>query len=147
MDPATIITTAMAVLTPFVKKGVAEFGRAAGQAACDRAQQLLEFIKGQLAGDKTASDNLATFETKPDVYKPVIEDTLKEKLATDPGFARELEQRLKEMGPQLDIILKISDAKNVTGLDADTVAGGKVNVSITSDKGDNVTGARIGRIG
>lgn len=147
MDPATIVSTAMAVLTPFVKKGVVEFGRAAGQAACDKAQQLLEFIKGKLAGDKTASENLSTFETKPDVYKPVIEDTLKEKLTADAGFAGELEQRLKEMGPQLEIILKISDAKNVTGLVADSLAGGKVTVGVHSDKGENVTGARIGRIG
>ena len=147
MDPATIVSTAMAVLTPFVKKGVAEFGRAAGQVACDKAQQLLEFVRGKLAGDKTASDNLETFEKKPDIYKPVIEDTLQEKLTSDTDFAAELEKRLAEMGPQLDIILKIQVAKDVTGLAADSMAGGSARVVIESEQGTNVTGAKIGRIG
>lgn len=147
MDPATIVTTVMAVLTPFVKKGVAEFGRAAGQAACDKAEQLLGYLKGKLAGDPAAASNLEKFEKKPEVYQPVIEDVLKEKVAAEPAFAAELETRAKELGPVLVIIQELEKADRSVGLHADELKSGNVSVTQKIKDGTDVTGARIGRIG
>lgn len=147
MEPATIISSVMAVLLPFVKKGVAEFGRAAGQGACDKAQHLLDYVKSKLSNDPTASENLATFERKPEIYRPVIEDTLKERLATDTAFVAGLEKHLAQMGPELEVIQKIQFGKDVTGLQADAMTGGRARVTQEMDKGENVTGVKIGRIG
>lgn len=147
MDPATIVTTVMAVLTPFVKRGVAEFGRAAGQAACDKAEQLLQFVKGKLAGDPAAASNLEKFEKKPEVYQPVIEDVLKEKVAAEPAFAAELETRAKDLGPVIVIIQEMEKGERVVGLNADEMKSGSVSVTQPIKEGTDITGARIGRIG
>lgn len=147
MEPATIVTTVMAVLTPFVKKGLAEFGRAAGQAACDKAQQLLEFVKGKLAGDPGAASNLEEFEKQPDVFKPAVEAALKKKIAAEPAFAAELESRAKDVGPIVVIIQRLEKAERAVALHADELKSG--NVSVTQEGKDvtDATAARIGRIG
>lgn len=147
MEPATIVTTVMAVITPFVKKGVAEFGRAAGQAACDKAQQLLEFVKGKLAGDPRAASNLEEFEKQPDVFKPAVEAALKKKIAAEPAFATELESRAKDLGPVIVIIQEMEKGERVVGLNADEMKSGNVSVTQPIKEGTDITGARIGRIG
>lgn len=147
MDPATIVTTVMAVLTPFVKKGVAEFGRAAGQAACDKAEQLLGYLKAKLAGDPAAASNLDKFEKKPEAYQAAVEDALKEKVAAEPAFAAELETRAKDLGPVLVIIQDLETGRRVVGLDATEIKSGNISTTQKIKDAEDVTGIRAGRIG
>lgn len=147
MDPATIVSTVMAVITPFVKKGVTAFAKAAGQAACDKAQQLLDFVKGKLAGDQTASDNLKSFEEDPEAFQPAIQSMLQKKLSADPALAASLETRLKEMGPQLVVIQEIEKADRAVAVDAGEINSGNVTATQKIKEARDATAVRVNRIG
>lgn len=148
MDPAIadLVTNVMAVLMPYVTKGAEEFTRAAGQAAYEKAKSLLATLKARWAGDKEATENLDRFEEKPQRYQPVLEDILKEKLTEDKDLANELAQLLKEIGPTLEVIQKMKEAEDVTGLKAKEM-GGTAKVTQEIEKAKKVTGAEIDCIG
>src|SRR5919202_4680203 len=109
VDPVTITTLAasvMTVLTPYAATGGHAFAKSAGMAAYQKATELYGTLKARWAGDKEATETLARFEEKPERYKPVLEDILKEKLAQDSELATKLATLLDEMGPSLEIIQK-----------------------------------------
>ena len=147
MDPATIVTGVVSVLMPYVAKGAKEFISMAGEAGYQKAKGLFEKIKAKWAGDEEGSTTLQRFEEKPERYKPVLEDILREKLAKDPELAGELSRMLQEMGPTLRIVQEIDEARGVTGLVAGEVKSGDVSVSQNIKKAEDVTGAKIDRIG
>jgi hypothetical protein len=149
MDPIItgLVTSVITVLTPYVKKGAGEFANAAGEVAYEKAKGLLATLKKRWVKDKEASTQLENFEKKPERYQPVLEDILAEKLSEDKEFADELAQILKEMGPTLEIIQKMEEAEDVTGLEAEEMAGGKAKVEQEIGKAKNVTGAKFKRIG
>lgn len=149
MDPviATLAGSVIAVLTPYVKQSAEEFARFAGQAAYEKTKSLLESLKARWADDKEASETLERFQEKPERYQPVLNDILEEKLSKDQALASDIGRQLKEMGPVLEIIQKIKEGENITGLEAGQVSGGKARVSQEIEKGKGVTGAKIDRLG
>ena len=147
MDPVTIATGVLTVLTPYLVKGAKEFVSVAGDVACEKASGMLQKLKQRWAGDKEASTSLEQFEQKPERYKPVIEDILKEKLTNDESLSRELSTMLQDMGPTLEIIQKMDEGRNVTGVEAKELNKGRVGVTQEIKKADGVTGAKIDRIG
>jgi len=148
MDPiSTLVTSVMGVLMPYVTKGAEEFARHAGEAAYKKAKDLLDTLKARLAGDEEATENLNRFEEKPQRYQPVMEDILTEKLARDQTLARELETLLKDMGPDLEVIQRMKVGKQVVGLEVDEMVGGRARVEQDIEQAEDVTGARIRRIG
>lgn len=147
MDPATIVTGVLTVLMPYVAKGAKEFISMAGEVGYEKAKGLFEKLKAKWAGDKEVTSTLENFEAKPERYKPVLEDIMHEKLAKDPELAGELAKMLQEMGPTLTIIQEMDEAKGVTGLAAGEVNSGNVNVTQKIKKAEDVTGAKIDRIG
>lgn len=151
MDPLTIGLGAKVidVLMPYVKKGAAQLAKDVGVPAVEKVESLLETLKVRLSGDKEATDTLTHFEEKPERHKEVLKDILEEKIAQDKNLAAELDRLLKEMGPTLDIIQKIKVAeKEVMGLEAEEMAGGKASISQDIEQSkEKVTGAKIKRIG
>ena len=147
MDPASIVTGVLTVLMPYVAKGAKEFISMAGEAGYEKAKGLFEKLKAKWSGDKEVTSTLENFEAKPERYKPVLEDIMHEKLAKDPELAGELAKMLQEMGPTLTIIQEMDEAKGVTGLAAGEVNSGNVNVTQKIKKAEDVTGAKIDRIG
>jgi hypothetical protein len=148
MEPVTTIAaTVIGVLSPYLAKGAEEFIKAAGKDAYEKAKMLLGTLKARWAGDKEASEQLARFEEKPERYRPVLEDILHEKLAQDNDLMTELNRLLQEMGPTLNVVMKMKEAEDVTGLEAKEMAGGRASVTQEIEKGKNVTGAKIDRIG
>jgi hypothetical protein len=150
VDPVTITTLAasvMSVLMPYAATGVNEFAKSAGRSAYQKATELFGTLKTRWAGDKEATETLARFEEKPERYQPVLEDILKEKLTQDKELAAELATLLNEMGPSLEVIQKMEVGRKVTGLEAEEMSGGRASVRQDIEKGEDVTGARIGRIG
>ncbi len=148
MDPvSTLVTGVMTVLMPYVTKGAEEFAKAAGDVAFRKAKGLIDTLRAKLAGDKEASESLTRLEEKPERYKPVVEDVLKEKLSQDTALAAEVERQLKDMAPELEIIQRIKGGEAVTGLEADEVTGGRVKVTQDIEQGKNITGAKIKRLG
>jgi len=149
LDPILIglATKVVGILTPYVAKSGEEFVKAAGQAAYEKSKSLLETLKKRLSEDKEATGALENFEQKPERYKTVLEDILNDKIARDKDFADELQKHLKDMRPQVDIIMKMKVGENVVGIDADEMIGGKANINMDIEQAKDVTGARIRRIG
>lgn len=148
MDPATLATAVIAILTPYVTKTAKEVIEAAGQLGYDKAKKLLETLKLRWSGDPVAADHLQRFEKKPEVHAPALQELVQEKLQTDPQLAADVAQTVKEIGPQLQVFIKMADAENLTGLDVGEMTG-NANAKVTLDleKGKNVTGAKIGKLG
>jgi hypothetical protein len=147
MDPAALASAVVSVLGPYVTKGVEEFTKAAGEVAYEKAKQLLATLKTRWVGDAAAADQLARFEKKPEVYAPVLKDVLEEKIQQDSQLAIQLEQTVKQMGPSLQIFIKMAQGEDVTALEADEMTKGQVNVNIDIGSGKRITGPKIKHIG
>jgi len=149
MDPATLSLAAsvMSVLMPYVTVGTQAFVKSAGSDAYQKVKSMLGTLKARWSGDEEATETLARFEEKPERYRPVMEDILKEKLSQDVELAEELATLLNEMGPSLEIIQQMEEGRRVTGLEAEQMSGGTARVRQDIERGEDVTGARIGRIG
>ncbi len=149
MDPvvASLAANVVAVLAPYVTMGAQEFVKSAGREAYEKAKSMLGALKTRWSGDEEATDTLTRFEDKPERYAPVLEDILKEKLIQDKELAAVLFTLLKEMGPSLEVVQRMDEARRVTGLEAEEMSRGKASVRQDIGRGEDVTGARIRRIG
>ena len=149
MDPVTVTLAAnvMTVLMPYAAMGAQEFAKSAGKEAYEKAKTLLGTLKAKWAGDKEAADTLARFEEKPERYQPVLEGILEEKIAQDEQLAAELATLLEEMGPSLEVVQRMEEGRRITGLEAQQMSGGRARVRQDIGRGEDITGARIGRIG
>lgn len=149
MDPATagLATSVMTVLLTYAAFGAEEFARSVGRDTYEKAKGLVGILKARWAGDKEATENLARFEEKPERYRPVLEDILREKLVQDEQLAAELASLLDQMGPELEIIQQMEEGRGVAGLEAGEMSRGRASVRQDIQRGDDVTGARIDRMG
>ena len=149
MDPitATLAANVVAVLAPYVAVGAQEFARNVGKEAYEKAKTMLAALKAKWTGDEEATDALTRFEEKPERYAPVLEDVLNEKLAQDKELAAVLSTLLNEMGPSLEVVQKMEEGRRVTGLEAEEISRGRATVNQDIGRGEDVTGARIRRIG
>jgi hypothetical protein len=149
VDPVTasLAANVVAVLAPYVVMGAQEFAKNAGKEAYEKAKGMLTALKAKWAGDEEATDALTRFEEKPERYAPVLEDVLKEKLVQDRELAAVLSTLLNEMGPSLEVVQRMEEGRRVMGLEADEMTGGRATVNQDIGRGEDVTGARIRRIG
>jgi hypothetical protein len=149
MDPvtATLAANVMSVLMPYAAMGAQEFAKSAGKEAYEKAKSLLGTLKARWAGDEEATDAVARFEEKPERYRPVLEGILEEKITQDKELAAELATLLEEMGPSLEVVQRMEEGRRVTGVEAEQMSGGRARVRQQIGRGEDVTGARIGRIG
>jgi hypothetical protein len=149
MDPitATLAANVVAVLAPYVAVGAQEFVRNAGKDAYEKAKTMFAALRAKWTEDEEATDALTRFEEKPERYAPVLEDVLNEKLAEDKELAVVLSTLLNEMGPSLEVVQKMEEGRKVTGLEAEEMTGGKTTVNQDIGRGEDVTRARIRRIG
>jgi hypothetical protein len=149
MDPVTVTLAAnvMTVLMPYAAMGAQEFVKSAGKEAYEKAKTLLGTLKARWAGDVEATDAVARFEEKPERYQPVLEGILEEKITQDKELAAELATLLEEMGPSLEVVQRMEEGRRITGLEAQQMSGGRARVRQDIGRGEDVTGARIGRIG
>ena len=145
----SLITAIMAVLTPFVKKGAEEFIGAAGQDTYEKAKTIFVKLKERWSSDedREALDILTNFEKKPERYQLILEDILQEKLATDKELFNQLSRLFQEMGPKLEIIQKMTEAEDVTGLKANKMNQGNATVTQDINQSKNIVGADIDSIG
>jgi hypothetical protein len=149
MDPitASLAAKVVSVLAPYVVVGAEEFVRNAGKDAYEKAKSMLAALRAKWTGDKDATEALTHFEDKPERYAPVLEDVLTEKLAEDKELAVVLSTLLEEMGPSLEVVQKMEEGRKVTGIEAEEMTGGRATVDQDIGTGEDVTGARIRRIG
>jgi hypothetical protein len=143
MDPVTIATAAIAILTPYVKDAGQELVKTVGEIAVQKTKRLLGWLKEQFTGDPVASKDLERFKKDPAAFEPGLKAAITEKAQADPVFAGELKKQVDEIGPLLNIRVTIDDGEDVLGLKAGKVHGGKINVDIDMHKGKNVKGADV----
>src|SRR5215217_3506620 len=149
MDPVTVTLAAnvMTVLMPYAAMGAQEFVKSAGKEAYEKAKTLLGTLKARWAGDEGETDSISRCEENPECYRPVLEGILEEKITLDRELAAELATLLDEMGPSLEVVQRMEEGRRITGLEAQQMSGGRARVRQDIGRGEDVTGARIGRIG
>src|SRR5260370_5170752 len=149
MDPVMmdLATNVMAVLVDFVSKSAEEFATQVGDAAYEKAKELLSIINQKWSRDKEAIQTLVRFEEKTERYKTVVEDILREKLAEDHDLAAQIARLLQDMGPTLEVIQQMEEGKNITGLKATEMRSGRARVTQDIIKAEGVTGAEFDTIG
>lgn len=149
MDPVVIALAgkAVAILRPFVVKTAEEFVTTVGQAGYDRTRRLLERLRARWAGDAAGAVVLDGFEKEPERFEPALEAVLQQSLAGDPELREAVAGDVEALGAVITVFQRLGEAQDVTGLDAQEVAGGTVSVTQEIEKGTGITGARIGRIG
>jgi hypothetical protein len=119
MDPATLATAALTILTPLAKDVGKELVKTVDEVATGKAKDLFAWLKKRFADDPVAAKDLSRFEAEPERFEPSLESTIKEKAEQDPEFAAELKKRIDEIGPQITVFQEIKRGKNVIGVDAD----------------------------
>ena len=145
MNPTILAGHALAVLMPYVSKGVKQVLETAGEVAHEKLGKLLTTLKTRFSGDEEAAEVIEKFEEKPERYRPVVQDILEEKLKEDEAFASDVAQQVSDIRLHITQIMK--EGKDVTGLALGEFLQGDVTVIQRIDKGEGVTGAKIDRIG
>ena len=147
MEIATLVTTVMGIMAPWAIKGANEFISVAGEAAYNKTAELVRQLKAHWSGDKEAVDAVEKFQQKPERYQAVLEDVLTEKLAADPALANDLQTFVEALGPQVKVIQNMTRARHVVGLEAGEFNRGRAEIDQKIDDAENVTGAKLDRIG
>ena len=143
MEPvAAISTAAWAVLAPIVEKGA----KAAGEAALEKAQELLDFLKEKFRGDQQAEDIVDRFEEEPDLYEVPFRKILERHLQSDEGLAAELRELLESQGSKIEIDIVAGDADTVTGAEIGEATSLEASAKIKVDKAKEVVGFKIDKI-
>jgi hypothetical protein len=147
MDPVTLATAALTILTPFAKDAGKELVKTVGEIGVEKAKGLFHWLKQKFAGDPSASKDLSRFETDPDKFENGLEAAIKERVEQDPGFAAELKKRIDEIGPAITVFQEIKKGKKIVGVDADEIRSGKVGVTQKADDVEDMIGLRTKKIG
>ncbi len=98
MDPITIATSAIAILTPYLAKAGAEVSKKAVGAAWEKVGEIYQAVKDRVAKEKDSypKETLKRFEKEPEKRKQAMQETLAEVLQKDPAFASKLLKLLKD---------------------------------------------------
>jgi hypothetical protein len=143
-----LATTVVAILLPFLKRGAEEFATAVGKAAAEKVQGIFTRVRRWFADDEQATSSLEALEgERADLYVPVVEGILAEKLKDDEAMREQLQRLVDELGPTLSIVQEMEEAKRVIGLRAGTLSSGSVEVTQKIGTAEDVTGAHIDKIG
>jgi hypothetical protein len=145
MDPVTIGTAVVTILSPYVADAGKELVKAAGEVGLEKARGLMTWLKQQFAGDSVAASDLSRFEQNPTVFAPSLQATIEKKVTSDPAFSAAIADRVKELGPIITIIQEFNDARDLTGVEG-AVRSGQVSVTQKGTTASNVTGIK-GTIG
>lgn len=145
MDPVTIGSAVVTILSPFVADAGKELVKTVGEVGVDKAKGLLAWLKQQFAGDPVAASDLSRFEQDPTVFAPSLQTTIEKKVADDPAFSSAIADRVKELGPIITIIQEFNDARDLTGVEG-AVRSGNVSVTQKGTTASNVIGIK-GTIG
>ena len=147
MDFSSMVTEAMKILLPYVTLGATEFVHTVGEIGFQKAKVLFEKLKVRWSGDTEASSALQNFEEKPERYRVIVEDILREKLSEDSDFAREIADTLNDLKPVIEIVQEVAEGKEVTGLESDEMHAGQATITQKITKAETATGAKIKRVG
>jgi hypothetical protein len=147
MDPVTIGTAVVTILAPYAADAGKELVKTAGEVGLEKAKGLMTWLKQQFAGDPVAGTDLSRFEKDPAKFASGLEETIERKASEDPAFSAELTNRVKAVAPNITVVQRIKEGKNVIAVEVGTVGSGTISATQEMDKGEGVTGFKGNTIG
>jgi predicted nucleotidyltransferase len=98
MDPVTIASSTIALLTPYLAKMGEEVSKKVVGAAWEKVTEIHKAVKDRLAQEKDEypKETLKRYEKEPVKRKQAMQETLAEVLEKDPAFAQKLVKMLKD---------------------------------------------------
>jgi hypothetical protein len=151
MDPftMTLATSAVAIVTPFLKKGVEKFaeevggeaGKRVGEVVVDKTKKLFSKLKEKLSGNREGALNLELFESNPEnqSYAQNFGDALARELDKDKDFAQEVDRlvnEIKDSSPQIVTIIENAKAKNIIGTRIKEMTAGSSRTEIKGSQAE-----------
>jgi hypothetical protein len=140
MDPITLVTSAVALLSPYVAKGAEEFAKELGKDAAQKAKDLFTYLKNKFSADSEESQIISLFEKKPEKYESNLTEVLQERAQNDSEFAGELEKHVNSAAPYIKVVQSLKGAKKAVGADVDTVRAGTFDIRQDADASEETTG-------
>jgi hypothetical protein len=138
MDPVTIATAAVSLLLPFFKSVGGQLAQRVGQDLGDAARRtvnrLYDTIRARVAGDRFATEALASVAQQPDDQRGqgALQYALTHIVAADPAFGQALAALIEEAGAAGANVVDIHDAGAVA-------VGGDVTMHGTQVAGRDMT--------
>jgi hypothetical protein len=142
MDPITLVTSAIAVLSPYVAKGAEEFAKELGKDAAEKAKELYTYLKNKFGVDSEESQILSLFEKKPEKYEDMLNNVLQERARTDSEFVGELERYVNATVPCIKVVQSLDGTKRAVGSDVDVVTSGTFDIRQDAKDSEEVIGFR-----
>ena len=139
MDPITVATTAVSLLSPYLLKGAEEFAKELGKEVAQKVGDVYKYLKNTFTGDSEESQVLSLFEKKPEKYGTNLADVLEERAKSDKDFAAGLEKHLSSVGPVIKVVQSLKDVEKVAGADVKN-ARGTYDIQQQVEKGKDITG-------
>jgi len=147
MDPITLVTSAVTLLSPYFAKGAEEFAKELGKDAAHKAKDLYTYLKNKFSADSEESQLLSLFEKKPEKYEDALTDVLQERARTDSEFAGELEKHVNSAGPYIKVVQSLRDSKKVVGAEVKRASAGTFDIHQDADKVAEITGFKAEDVG
>ena len=111
------------------------------------ANGIVDRLRAWWSADKVASDELERYQAEPDIYRPVLEKRLVQKLTAEPDRQQEFAALVAGLGPQVEVFQEFARANGVTGARIEELVNGKVHVEQRADTAENMVGADIKKMG
>jgi hypothetical protein len=147
MDPITLVTSAITLLSPYVAKGAEEFAKEVGKEAAQKAKELFTYLKNKFSADSEESQVLSLFEKKPEKYETTLTDVLQERARTDSEFASGLEKHVNSASPYIKVVQSLKEGKKVVGAEVKKAMSGTFDIHQDVEKGEEVTGFKGEEVG
>jgi hypothetical protein len=133
-----------------VQKGAEKIVEALGGYAAEKIKGILSTLRARFSKNKEQAQSLQCFEENPNRGNAaIVKDYLQEELENDKTFAAELGRLLKDIKqtkPDIEVYIKNTTGKIVTGIDLEIVEGGEFKAYIEGVHGDNITGFKAKRV-
>src|SRR5215813_8265222 len=102
MDPTTLATTAVTVLSPYLVKAGEKAAEKVGEKLTGGIGTLWNTVMTRLKGKPAAEDAVQDLVVKPDdpLHQSAFANQLRKVLETEPAFAAEVERLLSSTQPQ-----------------------------------------------
>src|SRR2546422_580207 len=128
MDPITtfLASRAVGLLMPLAEKGASAFANSVGVATVDKVSDLLASLRRRWMGDSQATATLDQFERNPEQQSTALQQLLADRMELDRQLAADIETRINQIGPTLDIRVEGDEIKVVNGPTVADIRSGKV---------------------
>ena len=116
-----VITAAVSFMVALFTNVGQEFAKKAGE-------DLFLLVKKKFSGDKESESTLSNFQNKPERYKDVLIDILKEQVAADKSFGEEI-KKIVEKTPHINSGTTTQIAKGIGNAQASNNSQATSNVT------------------